>query len=147
MKPNKLEAIIAISLILTSCGPDEHSQEKLKSLGTKASQCHISKVHLDYLGCYALDVKEKTKCVNVLNKKHIIPKWRIKETYTKNFQYTAEKLGFINFLNNKNLPCKTMNEGPVFDKEHNAYEVKCLPENKYFMQFNYKTKEWSVENA
>ena len=145
MHPNKLLATTAISLILTSCSPDEYSQKQLKELGTKAATKYIaSNVQESYLACYALNVNDKTKCINFLNNKHIVRKWLTKETYTSNFQYTAEKLGFKNFLQQKNLPCEAVNEGPVFDEEHNAYKVKCLPENKYFMQFNYKTKEWSV---
>ena len=148
MHPNKLLITTITSLILTSCGPDEYSQEKLKSLSTKAATSYIiPSVQENYLGCYALNANEKAKCVNALNNKHINIKWLTKEAYTKNFQYTAEKLGFKSFLNKKNLPCEAINEGPMFDQETQAYEVKCLPENTYFMQFNYETKEWQLKKT
>jgi len=145
---NKLLLTAITSLILTSCGPDEYSQETLQSLGTKAATSYItSNVQESYLACYALHTETKAKCVNILHDKYILNKWRTKEAYIINFQYQAEKLGFKSFLNKRNLPCDVLASGPQFNVDKLAYEVKCLPENTYFMQFDYETKEWSVKQA
>jgi len=145
MDSKKLLITTVASLILTSCDPDEYSQKTLKEFGIKAATSYITySVQESYLACYALNVNAKAKCVNSLHDKHILKRWRAKEAYTSNFQYTAEKLGFKSFLEQKNLSCESINKSPIFSLEHRAYAVKCIPRNTYFMQFNYKTKKWSI---
>lgn len=78
-----------------------------------------------YLNCYALDSKLKQQCIEDL-------------------YFEAEKLGFKQFLNNLNLPCERINDGPEFIEEKQAYLVKCQPNHQYLMRFTYETQEWKL---
>jgi hypothetical protein len=78
-----------------------------------------------YLACYALNPVAKRECLNSL-------------------VFEAEKLGFKQFLNNLNLTCAGIENGPEFIEEKKAYLILCSPNHQYFMQFNYDTFEWKL---
>jgi hypothetical protein len=64
--------------------------------------------------------------------------------YIQFFQFESEKLGFKQFLNNLNLPCDSINDGPLFVESKQAYLVKCKPNHQYYMQFDYSNNEWKL---
>jgi hypothetical protein len=100
----------------------------LTTLSLKAcsiQQKPVVHVHDKYLACYALNPAAKQECLNSL-------------------AFEAEKLGFKQFINNLNLPCAGIENGPEFIEEKKAYLILCSPNHQYFMQFNYDTFEWKL---
>ena len=116
--------IIFVVLILASCKQKDAAEE--------------------YLGCYALKPSVKQKCVDKLAEKYISEKHKENKLYTQSFQYEQEKLGFKHFLNKQNLPCDYIDEGVLYSNERKVYIVKCNPDHKYYMKFNYDNKVWRV---
>jgi hypothetical protein len=78
--------------------------------------------------------------------KYVKSNRRIDKKYTESFKFESEKLGFKNFLNSQNFLYESISEGPEFIQVKDAYLVKCQPDNKYFMQFDYNNKEWKIIN-
>ena len=108
------------------------------------AQAESNEIYSRYLACYALHPADKQECVGALAQKYLTKEQQQDKTYTEEFQFESEKLGFRNFINNQDLPCDSINDSPMFVEENQAYLVKCKPNHQYFIQFNYSTKEWKL---
>ena len=108
------------------------------------AQAESNEIYSSYLACYALHPATKQECVDALAQKYLTKEQQQDKTYTEEFQFESEKLGFKQFLNNLNLPCDFINDGPLFVEGKQAYLVKCKPNHQYYMQFNYDKKEWNL---
>ncbi len=143
MKTNKILLAITASLLLTSC------YEKIEKPYNEQAINHVKylkpEIHHKYLNCYPLHQEDKKQCVKALNNEYI-KKNKSNKEYVQSFAFEAEKLGFKNFLEAKKLECKKIKYGPEYDDEQKAYLVKCGDETNYLMQFNYKTKTWSLKD-
>src|SRR5579871_1107989 len=88
-----------------------HTPQHLGCINAKAVKPEIYK---SYLTCYALDNATKKECTDKLAEKYIEKQWQQNQEYVESFQFEAEKLGFKKFLNNHNLSCESIDEGPLF---------------------------------
>lgn len=130
-------------LILCSCNQEQSRQQTLNKKQAIIDARHATnEVHLEYLRCYALSPKEKQTCTRQLTQKYLPKEWQNNIYYTTNYQYEAEKQGFVKFLYNNKLACNNLTTSPIFIDATKAYLVICHNGNKYFLKFDYKTKEW-----
>jgi hypothetical protein len=136
-------SIILASGILASCGKGETDK-----WNTQKEQAFIdaeltdTQTRLDYLQCYALASREKSKCLLKLNNKNIKPELINHHIYTKNYVYQLEKLGFRQFLKNKGAVCDNIMEGPKYTSETESYIAKCTNGNIYLLKFDYEESKW-----
>lgn len=100
-------------------------------------------IHLAYLQCYALG-HDKRKCLSRLTAKYIDQKLRDKIHYTTNYQYEAEKLGFIHFLQEKGVDCDELQTSPRFSQDTGSYIAKCTNGRIYLLKFDDAMKEWRL---
>ena len=126
------KSTLFLALALSSCSPENQATKK--------------EIHSKYLSCYALAEADKRKCTFAISAKYIDKKQQQDEEYVRAFQFECEKLGFKQFINNHNLPCERIDDGPIFMKANKTYHVICKPKGQYLMQFNYETKEWNLIN-
>lgn len=96
-----------------------------------------------YLLCYALDPFTKKECTVKLAKKYITEDLQHDQNHVQNFQFSQEKQGFKEFLQENKLPCVSINDGPEFDKKAVAYLVQC-DKHKYYMRFDYEDRRWNI---
>jgi hypothetical protein len=145
MKSNraKLPLILTLSLVITSCSKTEDVSES-EYLGKANARATIAEVRIDYLNCYAREGAAKKECLDPLIAKYNKNTRRNDAEYLQAFQFESEKLGFKHFLNSLNLPCESINDGPEFMEEKQAYLVKCSSSQQYFMQFNYDNNQWKL---
>ncbi len=144
MKTNLNKTILlALTLITTACKPSE-DQTTPSYKGKSYAQVIKKEIHQKYFNCYALNETAKKQCVDDLAATYIEKQWQENQDYIQNFQFECEKLGFKEFLENLGLPCESIKGGPKFREDKNAYEVMCQPKGRYFMHFDYESKEWSV---
>lgn len=97
-----------------------------------------------YLACYALGKAAKKECTDKLAAKYIPTVLQNDKEYKEEFQFEAEKNSFKRFLNNHQLPYRSIEDGPIFQDAQKAYKVICKPSGTYFIQFNYENKEWKL---
>ena len=147
MKNSQIILISALSLITSACSEpiEKTSEEK----GRYYAGVVKTTIHEDYLSCYALDEVSKAKCTTKLADKYLRrtdsgDKSDDKD-YVQAFQYECEKLGFKKFLTEREVKCNSINEGPEFIEDEQAYQVKCQPDKEYFMQYDYSNKTWSLK--
>ena len=136
------KSVLLTAIFLSSCSNDHPKTFELKAI-EHAKLAH-REVDSDYLNCYALASENKRKCTSNLSAKYIYESWKQHQEYVQSFQFECEKLGFKEFLNNKQLTCKEIEDGPIFSSEKAAYIVNCKPQGQYLMRFNYETKEWNL---
>ena len=147
---NKITVLINFKILLlvfslSSCvGNNLQSPQQDKQRAKKDAKNASSETHFAYLQCYALNPKEKQNCLTGLKNKYISPELRRNTNYTTSFQYEAEKLGFMQFLKNKNFPCNNIKNGPQYSKETESYVVKCSENKLYLLRFDYEEGEWIV---
>ncbi|HJK86602.1 MAG TPA: hypothetical protein QKA08_02380 [Candidatus Megaira endosymbiont of Nemacystus decipiens] len=98
----------------------------------------------EYLKCYALSENEKSLCTAQLNQKYINSDWVSNEIYVREFRFYIEKLGFHRFALKSNLQCDDVKQAPLFVEHKNAYLLKCVPKQTYFLQFDYQDKQWKI---
>ena len=146
MKNSQIILISALSLITSGCNEpiEKTSEEKGRYYGNAVK----SEIHEDYLSCYALDKASKAKCTAKLADKYLRTSSGNKlddKEYVQEFQYECEKQGFKKFLTEQEVKCNSINEGPEFIEDEQAYQVKCQPDKEYLMQFDYNNKQWSLK--
>lgn len=78
-----------------------------------------------YLACYALAPAAKNQCHQELG-------------------FEAEKLGFKQFINQQQLPCDSINDGPKFMVAAQVYLVQCQPKGQYLMRFDVENQRWQL---
>jgi hypothetical protein len=132
---------LTLTLLLTSCG-DEPPTDEQRGVYTAKSTRHD--ITYEYLQCYALNAEEKRQCIDPLNAQYPNHHGKESQEYIKAYQFESEKLGFKHFLNNLNLKCEKIEEGPLFVEEKQAYLVKCKPKNQYLMRFDYESNQWQL---
>ncbi len=144
-KPNLIipSIIITLAFALTACKPTE--DQTTPAFKAKSCAKAVKKeIHQKYLSCYALNEQAKKQCVDDLAAIYVERRWQGNTEYIQIFQFECEKLGFKEFLENLGLPCESIKDGPKFREDKNAYEVICQPKGRYFMQFDYESKNWQV---
>ena len=139
-----MKKVIIIIFSLISYSVYLAAADYTKELGQDAAVKSSDETHLAYLQCYALNPQEKKLCVEKLSSKYIDEKYSNDQDYKTAFQHQAEKQGFLAFLRNHRLPCKSINEGPKFMQKEKAYKVLCVCSNSYLMQYDYEKKEWKI---
>jgi len=136
-------SIILSSCVLSSCGKGEtdkwNTQKEQAFIDAESTD---TQTRLDYLQCYALASREKSKCLLKLNNKNIKPELINHHIYTKNYVYQLEKLGFMQFLKNKGAVCDKIIEGPKYTSETESYVAKCTNGNNYLLKFDYEKSKW-----
>ena len=136
-------SVILCSGILSSCGKGETDKwDAQKEQAITNAESTNAKTPLDYLQCYALASREKSKCLLNLNNKNIKPELLKHLMYTKNYVYQLEKLGFMQFLKNKAAVCDKIMEGPKYTSETESYVAKCRDGNIYLLKFDYEQDKW-----
>ena len=136
-------SVILCSGILSSCGKGETDKwDAQKEQAIKDAESTNAQTRLDYLQCYALASREKSKCLLNLNNKNIKPELLKHLMYTKNYVYQLEKLGFMQFLKNKGAVCDKIMEGPKYTSETESYIAKCRDGNIYLLKFDYEQDKW-----
>ena len=136
-------SIILSSGILSSCGKGETDKwDAQKEQAINDAESTAVQTRLDYLQCYALASREKSKCLLKLNNKNIKPELLKHLMYTKNYVYQLEKLGFMQFLKNKAAVCDKIMEGPKYTSETESYVAKCRDGNIYLLKFDYEEDKW-----
>ena len=136
-------SVILSSGILSSCGKGETDKwDAQKEPAFIDAESTDTQTRLDYLQCYALASREKSKCLLKLNNKNIKPELINHHIYTKNYVYQLEKLGFIQFLKNKGAACDKITEGPIYTSETESYVAKCTDGNIYLLKFDYDENTW-----
>lgn len=115
-------------------------QEAMKD----ANSLTDKKLYSKYLQCYALDKIKKKKCIGKLSVSYIPESQKTNIDYIREFTYEAEKLGFLQFLKEKNKECDKINDGPLYNKDKLAYEVKCVNGKNFHMKFDYENQKWSI---
>ena len=98
----------------------------------------------EYLKCYALDQESKKICHDQLRQIHVNSHFRSDEKYAQRFAHSAERIGFENALNRLNTTCRSINNGPLYNKRKEAYEVICTSGEKYLMKFDYELQTWNL---
>lgn len=98
-------------------------------------------VHLAYLQCYALG-NDKRRCLSQLIANYIDQELRDKIHYTMNYQYEAERLGFVHFLQEQGADCDELRTGPKFFQDTESYVAKCTNGKIYLLKFDDTSKEW-----
>ena len=132
---------LALALSLSACS--EEADTSSESKGKHYANAVKHAIHAEYLACYPLSKNDKKQCVNNLADDYLKNK-RQDKSCVQAFQYEAEKLGFRNFLKQQGLPCERVDYGAEFDPEKEAYLVKCTSSEQYYMQFDYKEKQWNL---
>ena len=136
-------SIILSSGILSACEKGEtdkwNTQKEQAFIDAESTD---TQTRLDYLQCYALASREKSKCLLKLNNKNIKPELINHHIYTKNYVYQLEKLGFRQFLKNKGAVCDNIMEGPKYTSETESYVAKCTNGNIYLLKFDYDKNTW-----
>ena len=141
MKTQHKLLLTLLALSITACGPDDKDSFYK---GKESAKYSKKEVHDNYLACYALDPWTKKECTRKLAKEYIIKDRQHDVKYVQAFQFEAEKWGFKWFINMQNLPCESIEDGPVFVKERQAYLVTCKPYGQYLMRFDYIANKWSL---
>jgi hypothetical protein len=132
-------SIILSSCVLSSCGKGEIVKwDTQKEQAIIDAELTDTQTRLDYLQCYALASREKSKCLLKLNNKNIKPELIKHHFYTNNYVYQLEKLGFMQFLKNKGVVCDNIMEGPKYTSETESYIAKCTNGNIYLLKFDYE---------
>ncbi len=133
-------------IIFSACGSDEFPWQKIDKQAYEDAESLSDEVRLAYLQCYPLDYQNKKACIQVLNDQYIKAEYKTNLQYQRSFQYKLEKLGFLKFLQDRNLTCLDIDHGPKFIKSANAYQVICTCSNIYFMQFDHIKEKWYIKN-
>ena len=135
-----------VGLILASCSREEPDRTTIQGKAKCDVRLIKHEVHAEYLNCYPLDPREKSVCLEKITNKYLKERFeRDYQTYKKIFQSESEKLGFKYFLNSKGLTCDSVVRSPLFDDKEEAYLVVCSAKHKYYMQFDYDNKQWSLK--
>jgi len=136
-------SIILSSGILSSCGKSETDKwDTQKEQAITDAESTDAQTRLDYLQCYALASREKSKCLLKLNNKNIKPELINHHIYTKNYVYQLEKLGFMQFFKNKGAVCDKITEGLIYTNQTESYVAKCTNGNIYLLKFDYVESKW-----
>lgn len=101
-------------------------------------------VHLAYLQCYALRDIDKKDCKREAKKRTNGRQTAVTWDYILPFDYEAERLGFKAFLQDADKVCAGVNEGPKFNQDAKAYDVRCTDGNQYGMRFDSEKLEWEL---
>jgi len=141
----KLLPIIIASGCLAACTTHTSTESTvLKEAAIADARKADKEIHLGFLKCYALPSSDKDNCQRIVGKNHARYEGASSWDYIRPFRYESERLGFLAFLTTKDKSCEAVSEGPRFDKETNAFNVRCDSGEHYAMQFDRKELQWQL---
>ncbi len=136
---------IAISGCLAACNSTSTTESiVLKEGGIADARKADKEIHLGFLQCYALPSSDKDNCQRMVGKKHARYEGASSWDYIRPFRHESERLGFYSFLNDQGKSCDAVSEGPRYDKETNAFDVRCDSGEHYAMRFDRKAMQWQL---
>lgn len=141
-------AILTTALILSACHEDKPDKTTARGRGKYEAGTIKHEVHLRFLSCYPLDPRKKRKCIDKIADEYLKERYdREYNAYLQSFQSESEKLGFKYFLEEHSLSCKSVPHSPqLINSKENIYFISCSSGEKYFMQFDYDNKQWSIKD-
>lgn len=140
--------ILSATLLLTACQEDKPDKTTARGRGKYDARIIKHEVHSRFLSCYPLNPREKKKCIDKIADEYLKESYdREYNAYLQSFQSESEKLGFKYFLEEHGLSCKSVPHSPqLINSKENIYFISCSSGEKYFMQFDYDNKQWSVKD-
>jgi len=141
----RIFTISAISIfVLTSCSTSKTEIQAMRTGAIVDARNAPKELHLEYLNCYPLPRLEKNRCIckaaTKTNITHDASSW----DYIHPYNYEAEKLGFIAFIQDQGKKCDGLDQGVLFSEKEKSYIVNCIDGNRHLMKFDRENKQWSL---
>ncbi len=144
MKHILITTTLTLLLTVTGCvSLTESEANALKQQAREDAKNAPESEHLAYLQCYALHPMKKRSCKRGFARSEPRSHSRLSE-YTLPYDYEAERLGFVHFIRTHGKPCDGIDQGVLFDKEHNAYKATCTDNNSYFLHWDNDNQTWQM---